>query len=120
MKNDINELPLVKKLKCRYEEFEDKYLDSSGQLKKGIENKLNHNPLIQRNIGDTLHDIENVMRFIMAFTLEPKKNETRELEQDEQIAIYLLSQSAIGALKFENERSSCFMSKFNQLKKVKS
>lgn len=120
MNTKDNALPLVKKIRNENINFEDKYLDDKNHLKRSIENELNHNPLIQGHIGDTLNDVENVLKFIMAFTLEPKINKTRELEQDEQVAIYLLSQSAIGALKFENERATYFMSQANQLKKVQS
>lgn len=104
----------IKTIHNQTNEVMSKYLDKNNLLKSSIEKDLNHNPMINDDIGGTLADIEAVMDFISKLILETNQNTNRVLEPYEQTVIHLLSNSAIKALQFEQKRADFMMLKPNQ------
>lgn len=90
-----------------------KYINpETGRLKEGIDKQLNHNPLIDDHICDSMENIQSTMVFLMNFLITPERGETRELACDEQEAIHCLLSVSHSALKFENERALHLMQNY--------
>ncbi len=98
---------------ANHNEIESYINPKTGRLKEGVENQLNHNPLIDGHICDSMEHIQSTMIFLMNFLVTEERNATLELDSNDQESIHALLTVSHSALKFENERAHYLMSKIH-------
>ncbi len=81
----------------------------TGRLKSGLYDQLNHNPLIDDHISDTLNNIGDTLNFLLDFVIAGGYDETKEIQPHEQAMAHMLVRSAYEALKFEEQRACIIM-----------